>query len=154
MKIFKNIAPHPVIVVSILLLVVATIGCSPDCTKTNTVFIRDTTYKVLPPVLRGFGAPFLVTDTVVKFLEMNKSKSDTLVFFEYLPSKNVVQYVNKPDTVFIKVRDTLNTVRTEYKVIEYPFWSKVGLAVMFLCLGILAGYIIKSRLKNESEDNN
>lgn len=145
--------PRILTIATITLLIVAMTGCQPDCTKTNTVFIRDTTYIVKPDTIQGRGFAQVVTDTIIKYSEINK-KNDTVVYFEYLPRKNIVSYIVIPDSIFIKVRDTLNSVRTEYKVIEYPFWSKAGLAVMFLLTGILAGYIIKSRLKNESEDNN
>lgn len=123
------------ITVLFALIVISISGCCSGRT-TNQVFIRDTTYIKVPDLIQGEGTPQIVTDTIIKYSELKGV--DTVIQISYLPQKNVIKYVIKPDTVRFQVRDTLYNTKIEKEVIETTMMSKIGI----FFLGALAALII------------
>lgn len=121
---------------TILLFVLITISvaCCPKVSRET--FIRDTTYVKVPEIIHGTGTPQIVTDTLVEYIKVKGI--DTIVKFQYLPAKRIVEYVIKPDTVRFNVRDTLYNTKVEEKIIQTPFMSKIGLVLLGAVLTFLA----------------
>jgi len=134
---------------SILILILISIsilsGCCSGKNVANQTFIRDTTYIKVPEWIVGSGTPQIVTDTLVEYVKIKGS--DTIVKFQYLPAKRLIEYVVKPDTVFFQVRDTLYSTKIEERIIETPFMSKLGLVLAGIALGLIGIAIYKENKK-------
>lgn len=127
----------------ILLFIVA--ACKTQV-ETREVYIRDTTYVAKPPVIIDSGKAQVVTDTVVRYIEVKDR--DTITDIRYLPGRTEFKWKIQPDTVRITARDTLVNTKVEYRVVETPFMSKVGLVALgiFLALaGLSAWYFTRNR---------
>lgn len=131
-------------IIVLFVLIVSLIGCSSGRT-TNEVFIRDTTYIKVPEIIQGSGTPQIVTDTIIKYSEIRGI--DTVIQISYLPAKNVIKYVIKPDTVRFQVRDTLYNTKVEKELIETPFLSKIGLIFLGIALTLIGIAIYNERKK-------
>ena len=127
-----------------VLIAISLVGCCSGRT-TNQVFIRDTTYIKVPDLIQGEGTPQIVTDTIIKYSELKGI--DTVIQISYLPQKNVIKYVIKPDTVRFSVRDTLYNTKIEEKIIETPIMSKIGLLLAGVAMALVGLAIFKERKK-------
>lgn len=119
-------------------------GCCSGRT-TNEVFIRDTTYIKVPEIIHGEGKPQFVTDTLIQYSELRGI--DTVIKISYLPSKNVIKYVIKPDTVRFSIRDTLYNTKIEEKLIETPIMSKIGLVLAGIAMALVGIAVFREKNK-------
>lgn len=117
--------------------------------KTHEVFIRDTTYIKVPEIIQGSGTPQIITDTLVEYVKIKGN--DTVVKFQYLPAKRIVEYVVKPDTVRFSVRDTLYNTKIEEKIVETPLLSKIGLVLLGALLLLIALAFVKEKEKQNDK---
>jgi len=131
-------------IIVLFALIVSLIGCSSGRT-TNEVFIRDTTYIKVPEIIQGGGTPQIITDTIIQYSELKGI--DTVVKFQWLPAKKIVEYVVKPDTVKFNVRDTIYKSIIVEKIVETPFLAKIGLIFFGFVLTLIGIAIYNERIK-------
>ena len=130
-------------------LLVALTNCRCPTVETTT-FIRDTVYKVKPPMIVDSGKARISNDSTFEFLKrvlisraMNGTYKDsafvydTLADIKYNPKDSTFFYKIQPDTVKIPVRDTLITTKAITQMIETPFLSKVGIFAAGLFVALL-----------------
>lgn len=132
---------------TILLLILISLSIAGCCSgrTTNQVFIRDTTYIKVPEIIQGSGTPQIVTDTIIQYSEVNGI--DTIIKISYLPSKNLIKYVIKPDTVYFQVRDTLYNSTIERINVETPFLAKLGIFLAGIAIALIAFALYQQRNK-------
>ena len=118
------------------LILISFLGSCCSGRTTNEVFIRDTTYVKVPPIIEGSGTPQIITDTLVEYVKIKDT--DTVLKIKYRPPKGLMEYMIKPDTVRFQVRDTIYNTKVEERIIETPLLSKIGL----LLLGAVVTFLI------------
>lgn len=105
----------------ILTLAFVLIGCKSAPEIRQTTIIRDTVYKVVPKPIIDSGKVKAVRIEGESILQHLRTRgNDTVVRIEYRPSKQMIKWRIKPDTVQVNVRDTI----TKYQVKDAPTIQK------------------------------
>lgn len=110
-------------IISFLVLFVLFGGCKSAPGIRQTTVIRDTVYKVVPKPIIDSGKVKAVRIEGESILQHLRTRgNDTVVRIEYRPSKQMIKWRIKPDTVQVNVRDTI----TKYEVKHAPQPKETG----------------------------
>lgn len=132
----------------LLIIFLFVVSCTPQITN-KEIFIRDTTYIIKPKEVRFTDTITKVDSSFVEYLRKNHNDTDTLIYVKFYPVEKKIQGVFKPDTIRITARDTLIKNETIEKIIETPFWSKVGIymsGLVTFAILILVYYLFKVKI--------
>lgn len=132
-------------IISFLVLFVLLGGCKSAPEIRQITIIRDTVYNVTPKPIIDSGKVKAVRIEGESILQHLRTRgNDTVVRIEYRPSKQMIKWLIKPDTVKVNVRDTV----VKYEVKNAPILQEeseftarniqkiLGL-ILFIILGII-----------------
>jgi hypothetical protein len=103
----KNKKVKRSIFIALALLLVS--GCK-NCPEQSVIYIRDTLVQIQPPLIIDSGQTIKINDSLFQFLKIDstgKDAKDTVVDIRFYPKIEKVFYKVKPDTVRVRVRDTI-----------------------------------------------
>lgn len=104
-----------------LVLFVLIGGCKSAPEIRQTTIIRDTVYSVAPKPIIDSGRVKAVSIAGESILQHLRTRgNDTIVKVEFLPSRQMIKWRIKPDTIRVSVRDTI----TKYEVKDAPVLHK------------------------------
>jgi hypothetical protein len=106
-------------------------GCSTTVVH-DRIVVRDTTYVIVPPVIRDSAKAQIWTDTLIRIIK--ERYNDTVVDIQIQPQTHEVFWKIKPDSIFKTIRDTV--YKTETTVTQAPDNSGQ------LILGIIGAIVI------------
>lgn len=123
-----------VIMVSIMLL-----GC---CGEPQTI-IKEKIVTITPdPIHDTVGTVDL--DTVIVGIKV--IEHDTVAVIKYFPKYKYIDYLVKPDTIKLLVKDTIKQTNIIKENIETPLLSKLGLVCLGLIIGIVGFIFLRKSL--------
>jgi len=133
-------------VILIMLSLIIAAGCKSGSVSTE-VFIRDTAYKVKPPVIidSGRAVPEYIIpidsaqaiDTIYRYVKVSVI-GDTITDVSFNTRTAVIKYKVQPDTIMISVRDTLiKTIEQPPALIETPLLAKFGIGSVGFIIGMI-----------------
>lgn len=81
-------------------------GCK-SCPEQSVIIIRDTVMNIVPPIISDSGKMSYYPDSLWQFVKYDKNAKDTIIDIRFYPKIEKVFYKVKPDTVRVRVRDTI-----------------------------------------------
>ena len=136
-----------------LLLIAALLCVACRHAAPPTITVKDTTFVIVPPIIRDSGTAKIVIDTLIRgyvgrdtlklydtLASYVKLKGrDTVIKWLYYPSNKTFTLMVKPDTLRFTYRDT---VYKEARASPNSFTNELMLILAVLAILVLAIYIV------------